>query len=125
MRIGSLRHRVTLQNPVETRLDSGEISVEWQDWQTVWASVEPIGGREFFAAAQLQAEIDARIRLRWIAGLTPRMRAKHVTLGGSPSLIALYSVEAVVSLNERGREVHLMCKRRDGHGFKAVGASGE
>ena len=52
MRAGSLRHRVTIQR-YELVVDEygGPLRREsWKDVATVWASVEAVSGREFFAS---------------------------------------------------------------------------
>ena len=46
MRIGTLRHRVELQEPVENQDGYGEAERTYTTYATVWASVEPLSGRE-------------------------------------------------------------------------------
>ena len=102
MRAGDLRHRVTIQQPVETQNAYGEPVVAWQDVATVWAAVEPLRGREFFDAQQVQARVDHRIRIRYRADVTPKMR---VLLGSRA-----FNIQAVIEPESRRRELHLMCK---------------
>jgi SPP1 family predicted phage head-tail adaptor len=40
----------------------------------VWASVQGVTAREFLLAGQQQTEISHRVRLRYLTGLTQRMR---------------------------------------------------
>lgn len=55
MEIGELRHRITFQKPViETNPNGFEVET-WEDIKTVWASASNLRGREFFAAAAVQA----------------------------------------------------------------------
>lgn len=49
----------------------------WSDIATVWAAIEPLSAREFIAASATQSQIDARIVIRYRAGLTPDMRIIH------------------------------------------------
>ena len=43
MQAGRLRHRVTLEYPLKSQDESGEVIVDtWRELATVWASVEPI-----------------------------------------------------------------------------------
>jgi SPP1 family predicted phage head-tail adaptor len=76
---GRLRHRVTIERPVETQdPETGAISIAWEAvWSDVPAAVEPRSGREFLAAQQLQAEISTLITFRYREGLTPKMRILH------------------------------------------------
>ena len=41
---------------------------------TVWAAVDPVSGREYYAAEQAQSEVTHKVRLRYRAGVTPGMR---------------------------------------------------
>jgi len=72
---------------------------------TTWAAVEPIGGREFFDAARVNADITHRIRIRYRTDVTERMRA----LIGS----RVFDIEAVLEMVPR-QELHLMCREFKG-----------
>ena len=61
MRAGSLRHRVTIQR-YELVVDEYGAPLRresWKDVATVWASVDAVSGREFFAPHQVQADFAA------------------------------------------------------------------
>lgn len=102
MQAGRLRHRVSIQQRVEARNGYGELIATWSTLATVWGSVEPIRGREFFEAEQVQSEISTRVRIRYYDGITAQMRV----LFGSRKLQIL----AVIDVNERHKEMQLMCK---------------
>lgn len=74
---GKYRHRVTIQHRVTTR-DPADGSEVLSDWLTftgnVPAEVLTGAGRELVAANAEQAEITARINMRWFPGLTSQMR---------------------------------------------------
>lgn len=101
MQAGKLRHRVTIQQLVGTRDVDGAVVPTWQNVKTVWGAVEPLRGREFVEAAQLQEEITTRVRIRYRSGIVPAMR---VLWGGF-----IYDIRAVVHVETRFREMHLMC----------------
>lgn len=101
MRAGQLRHRVTLQSKSVVQNTFGEETITWTDTATIWAAVEPLRGREFLEARQDQAEVSTRIRMRYRSGVAPEMRAVF----GSHT----YNIQAVIHLEERQRELHLMC----------------
>jgi SPP1 family predicted phage head-tail adaptor len=102
MRAGKLRHRVTIQEDQGTTQDSlGQEIEDWQDVATVWAAVEPLQGREFLEAKQLQAEVTTRIRIRYRSGIEPEMR---VVWGDHT-----YDVISVIETESRRREIELMC----------------
>lgn len=115
---GRLRHRVTLQRRVESQGSTGEVTWTWQDEDVVWAAVEPIQGREFFASQQVQAEVTTRIRIRYRPNIDAKMRVKHVTDAGSPGAVVYYGIEAVINPKHRRRELQLMCRERDAEGWR-------
>lgn len=104
MRAGSLRHLVTIQTPVETQNSFGEPEVRWQDLHTnIWANIMPISGREYFAAKQTVAEVSARIVMRYVEGITAKMKIVH---GANE-----YLIEEIINENERNRMLTMMCTR--------------
>jgi SPP1 family predicted phage head-tail adaptor len=106
-RIGPLRNLVDVQEPVETTNDVGEPVETWAaitGGDDVWASIEPISGREFQVLQQIAAETTHKVILRYISGVTPKMRV----LFGSRTLDIL----AVRNLEERGRYLELLCRER-------------
>lgn len=75
MRIGKLRHRVTLQKLGRTRNPvTGGWTEDWVDVDPVWASIEPLSAREFIAAQASQSEVTARIVIRHRPDVTAAMR---------------------------------------------------
>lgn len=74
MRLGPLRHRVTFQARKTGRDEYGQPVEGWDPVVTVWASVEPISGRELLSAQQVQAAVTHRIRCRYQTGLAASQR---------------------------------------------------
>ena len=71
---GGLRHRITIQERVSGTDGRGFQTESWQDICTVWAAAENLRGREFFAAAAVQAEHTVKFTIRYREGITPAMR---------------------------------------------------
>lgn len=103
-RIGQLRHRVTLQRCTESQSAVGIVTKTWYDIVTLWASVEPLGGREYFTAQQVNAEVTHTVTLRPYSGITigPKDRFKF----GTRTL----NVERVINIEERGIELQALCR---------------
>lgn len=99
---GNLRHRITIQQISSTQDDYGQPIDEWTDIATVWASIEPITGREFFAADTINSEISHRIRMRYKPGILPSMRVKFKT--------RYFDIQSVINYNELNTDLQLMCK---------------
>ena len=67
--IGDLRHRITFQK-LTTSVNENGFEVEtWEDFKTVWAAVSNLHGREYFAAAAVQAENTVKFTIRYLTGL--------------------------------------------------------
>jgi SPP1 family predicted phage head-tail adaptor len=68
---GKLRHRITiLQRP--TARDG-----EWTPIKTIWASKEPLLGREYFAAEAAHSKVEIKFRSRFTPGIDNDMRIRH------------------------------------------------
>lgn len=105
MNPSKLRHRITFQKQTETQNDYGEEIKEWVNVVTVWASINPISAKEFFAAEKMNSEVSHKINLRYIRQhtITPDMRIKfgerYFELIGPP-----------INFQERNIELQLLCK---------------
>jgi len=105
MRAGWLKNRVTLQKLTKSQNDYGEYVQTWQDVATVWASIEPLRGREYLEASAKNAEITHRIRIRYRDNLDAGMRIKF----GSRT----FNIESVIDVLEKHKEIELMCKENE------------
>lgn len=103
MDIGKLRHRLKIYNKgTITRNGTGEEIPAYDALvATVWGAVEPLSGREFLEATQVQADVTFRIRIRYRNDLRPEMRVVE----GSHT----YQIEAVLDQFGERKELHLMC----------------
>lgn len=106
MRAGRMRHRVTIQK--RTLVPDGpygETKEVWEDNATVWASLEPLKGSEYFNAqdvAQRVAAVESRMYIRHRPGLNPadnRIVHKGVT----------YDIVGILGDNW-GKDMQLMVK---------------
>lgn len=77
MKAGQLDRLITIEQPVDVQGVAGGATETWSTFQQVWSQVLPLRGREYFAAQQVNAEVDATFRIRWIAGVTPKMRIDY------------------------------------------------
>lgn len=103
MNIGDLRHRITFQKLSSGVNDYGEPVSSWDDVKTVWSSVNPIVGIEYFAAETVQSEITHKIRIRYTTGITTDMRIKF-------NEDRYFSIISIINYQERNVEFQLMCK---------------
>ena len=107
MRAGDLRHIITVQYPVETQDSVGQPIATWTMLFTTWAAIEPISGREFTMTPQTGTEAQIRIRIRARPPGEQRVSGKDRILFGS-RIFEL--VAPPMEIQERHREMHLMCR---------------
>lgn len=74
LRSGKMRHRIRVELRRETPSASGEPAYVWDLFAERFASVEPLLGKEYFAAGAQADKVTTRFRIRYLAGLKPRMR---------------------------------------------------
>lgn len=109
MNAGEFDQRVTLQAPSSSVDGLGHRTETWAPVATVWAKAQPLRGREFFAAGQVQSEAAVRFFIRYRAGLTGAMRV--VWRGVAHALVA-----EPIDANGKRETLELMCSAgiRDG-----------
>jgi SPP1 family predicted phage head-tail adaptor len=75
VRAGQLRRRLLIETPITTQDDYGAAITTWVPFLTDEpCSIAPGRGREFLAAAAVQAEITTEIGMRFHSGILPTMR---------------------------------------------------
>lgn len=104
--IGSLRHRVILKKPIITKDTIGQDVEEWQDVAFVWASVEPLSGREYFNARQINSEVTTKITMRYIKDLDSHwvVQLEQRT----------FNILSVINFEERNIYLQLLCSEKTG-----------
>lgn len=113
MQAGKLRHRVTIQRPVETKGPFGEVVTTWETvWANVAAAIENLRGNKFFAAQQINPNVTTEITVRYREGVTNDMRVIHERPARSGEYDA-YGIEGISPDLTLRRELKLSCKNPD------------
>jgi SPP1 family predicted phage head-tail adaptor len=103
LRSGRYRHPVTLQQATEVRDGHGQPVQTWSTFKPWRCAIDPLSGREFFAAQQVSAETTHRLTGHYVSGVSPKMRVRDDVAG------RIFRIEAVLNFQEMGRELQLMC----------------
>lgn len=123
MQAGELRHRVQIQRKSLSNDDWGEPVDEWVTiWENVPAKIEALGSREFWAAQQINAEINCKIKMRWRDNVRPEDRIIHQTnnqAAMSPPEFTIYDIAAPVPDLTGMRELMFYCIHRFSEGFRS------
>mgnify|MGYP002265685874 CR=1 FL=1 len=96
-----MRHVVIIETPGESNDTQGQPIKTWSTFATVHAAVEPLTGREYFAAAQINAETTTKITIRYQAGITQKMRVSYDS--------KIYNIDGIKNIGERDRQIELTC----------------
>lgn len=97
---GRLRDRIRIDVPVRVRDSS---TAGWvNQWQTVHpivpADIQPLSVRDFIESGARQAEVTARIKMRYVPGINATMRAVNLLTG------EVYEIIAPLADPDSGRE---------------------
>jgi SPP1 family predicted phage head-tail adaptor len=102
MKIGLLKHKICFLRLDESQNALGEVIPVEAEIAKVWASIEPVSGNERFMSNQIFAEATARIRCRFIEGITPK---NVIRFKGRK-----YDILSVANKNERNIELDIIAK---------------
>lgn len=76
--IGKLDRLITIQEATDTQgSDYGDNTKSWATWKSPWANVKHFSGGEKQEARQIYAEVKTRFQIRWVSGLSPKMRISY------------------------------------------------
>jgi SPP1 family predicted phage head-tail adaptor len=101
MRAGTLRRQIVIQQPTQGQDGIGGLTQVWTTFGTSYAAIVPNNGREAIQAQQLSAQQPVLIRMRYLPGVQPKMRALYGT--------RIFEIASVANLQERNRELELTC----------------
>ena len=106
MKAGTLRHLLTIEYQRSDQGETGEVHADpkWYRFAKVWGRVAPLTGRELFNAQQVQPDVNTKIELRYLSGLTSAMRVNYDG--------RIIHIASVLDIEERHAEMHLMCIER-------------
>lgn len=103
MDCGKLNKRITIQTISITRDTDGAELKGWTDFASVWASIQPLTGKEYFDASQsIDNVVNSKITIRYRAGIKPDMRIMYNGV--------VYEITSIINPNENNQYLLLMCK---------------
>ncbi|HDT6510543.1 TPA: phage head closure protein [Klebsiella aerogenes] len=108
MKIGPMRHRITICNFTSSRSPSGQPIEIWEDGKTIWAEVKGIGGRELLAAGVEHA--DATIRV-WVRFRNDISAASRLKVRSGPFKGAVLNVTGPPVPDIKGTRLEILCKQ--------------
>ncbi len=77
MKAGLMRRRIVIEETTQGQNSFGEVTDSWGTFATRWARMESLQGREFWSSLQVNAERVVRFTMRYLDGVTPKMRVNY------------------------------------------------
>jgi SPP1 family predicted phage head-tail adaptor len=106
MRAGNLRRRLTIQARGAGVDALNQPVLDWTDVAKVWADIQPLSGREMFAAAVVNTEISHLIQIRYQAQFAnPKAMAAMRCLYGT----RIFNISSARDIDELHRTIELTC----------------
>lgn len=109
MKIGGLNRRVEVLEYFTTRDEFGGEVGEWKVVDTLWATIDPVSGTEYFQAQTVNAETVVKITLRYNPKITVLNRIRYQN--------AVYEIIGVADSKTAHRATILNCKERVNDGL--------
>lgn len=104
---GRLNHLIAIQQNTPAPAADHSLEDAWSSYAAnIWASIRTTGGREFWRAKQLNAEVTHEVLIRYNSGVTAAMRISW----GTRTL----TIISVAHDESRNKGTLLYCKEFDG-----------
>jgi len=104
MRIGPLRHKISIEQVTVIRDERGEEAESWVEFKAARAAIYPKTGTETFDLHQENNDITHEIITRYQSGVTPKMR---INFKGR-----YFDIEWIVNIAERNKTLKFGCVER-------------
>lgn len=102
MKSERMKNKITILSKTITQ-DAELNAVEsWAEFATPWVEVLSQNSREYYRLATINSEIEEAFKVRYIAGVTPHMRALFKTKA--------FEIIGVENVEERNKEILLTAK---------------
>jgi len=102
MQAGQLNRRISIIQPPTAQDSAGQVSGAWPVFKTLWASVNPVSGREFVQGAQTESQITMTFEVRRITTITTDMRVQFDD--------KTWLIQSIIQPDDDHRRTQLMCR---------------
>ena len=100
--VGQMRHRMTLESPVDAPDDNGGVVRSYQAVADIWANIEPVSARRDFVAHREEQTVSHRVTIRWRDDAAP---ACQFRLGAR-----IFHIRAIIDPDERKAKLQCLCE---------------
>lgn len=91
----------------------GNQTTEWEDFFTTWASVNGVGGREYYAASQVNSQNDVTFKVRYSRKIVGFLSSEiKIVYNGRT-----YDIKHIDDYKEQHRELVFRTEERNGRQY--------
>lgn len=76
LNIGRLNKRITFMKKATVKDSMGQEADDFTDYKTVWSTIAPLRGGEYWEAQKIRADLVYKITIRYKDWVTPDMRIR-------------------------------------------------
>lgn len=104
MDIGRTDKRITFCRYEEKENALSQIGQALTEVKTVWASVEPMRGREYQEAQRIRPELTYKVTTRFHKGITPDMFIKYKE--------RCFNILSIINVKEKNEMLEIICTEK-------------
>ena len=110
MKIGSMRHRITIQRYTATTDNGGGSSVVWNDVADVFAHIDPAKVDDQRFAEQIREVTTHVITVRYRSDLSHKDRLFHSVLRNGEIINRTFAIRGIKNVSNQNRFLELACE---------------
>ena len=99
--IGKLNKRITFRKYQDEKDEMNQSRKKLADYKTVWGSLYPVRGREFYEIQKLQGEVTHKCYVRYLEGIDSNC---FLSCGGK-----VYQIESVMDMDMEHKMLEILC----------------
>lgn len=101
IQIGKLNKRITFMDYIFVEDEIGQETQKLSEVKTVWGSLYPVRGTEYYEAAKIRAKTTYKCYTRYIPNITTNMYLKHKG--------TTYTIESVIDVDMEHKMLEIYC----------------
>ena len=109
MKIGSMRHRITIQRYTATADSGGGSSIAWNDVADIFASIQPSRVQESLFSDQMREVTSHLLTIRYRKDLTHKDRIFHSVFADGEIVSRTFAIKGIKNIDNKNKFMQLAC----------------
>ena len=107
MKIGSMRHRITIQRYAATDDDAGGSTLAWSNVSDIYAKIQPSKVQESLFSEQMREVTSHLITIRYRADLTHKDRLFHSVTRNGTTFTRTFAIKGIKDVENQHRFIQI------------------